>query len=286
MLRNKLVPYSFLLPAMLGLAIFKLYPLISGLKESFYQSLFMTGQKSFVGFDNYTVLFKDPVFWKSINVTLLLNVLINPIQIALSFALALFLNRKVKGIGIFRTIQIVPIAVSVPIACILFNIIMNPEQGVLNSMLIWMSLNPQPFLTSSGQAMWVIILLATWKGVGYWMLFLLAGLQEVPNSLYEASSIDGAGKWRQFRNVTFPMMKRPLVFVTVSTTVANFLLFAPMYILTKGGPQNSTNVLMMEAYNSAFVYSDMGRASAIIIVLLIIILLIISAQFVLLRARH
>ncbi|NOU64567.1 ABC transporter permease subunit [Paenibacillus sp. LMG 31461] len=286
MLKNKLVPYSFLLPALLGLAIFKLYPLAIGFTDSFYQTIFMTGQKSFIGFGNYISLFKDPIFWKSIQVTLWMNLLINPIQIALSFALAIFLNKKVKGIAIFRTIQIVPIAVSIPIACIMFNIIMNPEQGVLNSMLVWMSLDPQPFLTSSGQAMWVIILLATWKGVGYWMLFLLAGLQEVPDSLYEASSIDGASKWTQFRNVTFPMMKRPLVFVTVSTTVANFLLFAPMYILTNGGPQNSTNVLMLEAYNSAFVYSDMGRASAIIIVLLLIILLIISAQFMLLRAKH
>lgn len=286
MLKNKLVPYSFLLPALLGLAIFKLYPLAMGFTDSFYQTIFMTGQKSFIGFGNYISLFKDPIFWKSIQVTLWMNLLINPIQIGLSFALAIFLNKKVKGIDIFRTIQIVPIAVSIPIACIMFNIIMNPEQGVLNSMLVWMSLDPQPFLTSSGQAMWVIILLATWKGVGYWMLFLLAGLQEVPVSLYEASSIDGASKWTQFRNVTFPMMKRPLVFVTVSTTVANFLLFAPMYILTGGGPQNSTNVLMLEAYNSAFVYSDMGRASAIIIVLLIIILLIISAQFMLLRAKH
>lgn len=286
MLRNKLVPYYFLLPAMLGLAIFKLYPIVSGLVQSFYQTVFITGQKSFVGFDNYIALFQDPIFWKSVNVTLWLNVLINPIQIALSLALAIFLNMKIKGIGIFRTIHFVPVTVSIPIACIMFNIIMNPEQGVINSMLVWMSLDPQPFLTSEDQALWVIILLASWKGVAYWMLFLLAGLQEVPDSLYEASSIDGAGRWTQFMNVTLPMMKRPLVFVTVSATVGNFLLFAPMYILTKGGPQNSTNVLMMEAYNSAFVYSDIGRASAIIIILLLIILMIISAQFVLLRAKH
>jgi multiple sugar transport system permease protein len=286
MLRKRLVPYYFLLPSMLGLAIFKVYPLISGLMQSFFQTVFLTGQKKFVWFDNYISLFTDPIFWKSLNVTLWLNLFINPIQIALSFALAIFLNSRLKGIDFFRTVHVVPIAVSMPIACIMFNIIMNPEQGVLNSMLTWMALDPQPFLTSADQAMWVIILMATWKGVGYWMLFLLAGLQEVPSNLYEASSIDGAGRWRQFVDVTFPMMKRPLVFVTVSTTVANFLLFSPMYILTKGGPQNSTNVLMMEAYNSAFVYSDMGRASAIIIVLLMIILLVISAQFLLLRAKH
>lgn len=128
-------------------------------------------------------------------------------------------------------------------------------------------------------------IIATWKGVGYWAVFLLAGLQEVPASLYEAASIDGAGKWDRFKHVTFPLMKRPLTFVTVADTVANFLLFAPMYILTKGGPENSTNVLMEESFNNAFVYSDPGRSSAIVILLLILILIIIGVQFRLLRSK-
>lgn len=163
---------------------------------------------------------------------------------------------------------------------------LNPEQGVINTFLISLGFHPQPFLGSKDQAIWAIIAIATWKGVGYWAIFLLAGLQEVPKSLYEASAIDGAGKWQQFRNVTFPMMKRPLIFVAVSDTVTNFLLMAPMYILTKGGPENSTDVLMMESLNSAFVYSDLGRASAIVMILLLLILLIIAIEFKLLKAEH
>lgn len=286
MIKERAVPYLFLLPAILGILIFKLYPIFDGLIESLYAPTFLAGQKNFVGLGNYASIFTDPVFWNSVKVTLFLNLFINPIQITLAFALALFLNTKLKNIGIFRSIHYLPVAVSMPIALIMWNVMLNPEQGVINSLLVWIGMEPQPFLGSEDQALWVIIGIATWKGVGYWAIFLLAGLQEVPKSLYESSAIDGAGKWRQIKDIVFPMMKRPLIFVTVACTVANFLLFAPMYILTKGGPQGSTNVLMNESFNSAFIYSDMGRATAIVTVLLILILLIIAAQFRLLRADH
>lgn len=279
------MPYLFLFPAIALLVIFKVYPILLGLKNSLYAPGFIAGLDSFVGLSNYAALFSDKVFWNSVYVTVFFNLFINPIQIILAFMLALLLNSKLKGIRSFRSICFIPIAVSLPIACILWNIMMNPEQGVINSILIALGFPQQPFLTSKDQAIWVIILIATWKGVGYWAVFLLAGLQEVPASLYEAASIDGAGKWDRFKHVTFPLMKRPLTFVTVADTVANFLLFAPMYILTKGGPENSTNVLMEESFNNAFVYSDPGRASAIVILLLILILIIIGVQFRLLRSK-
>ncbi|PLS09667.1 carbohydrate ABC transporter permease [Neobacillus cucumis] len=286
MKREKAVPYFFLLPAFIGIIIFKLYPIIDAFIESLSTASFKAGERLFVGMENYWLLFKDPVFWNSFKVTLWLNVFINPIQIACAFILAILLNQKIKGIGLFRAIHFIPIAVSMPIALIMWNVMLNPEQGVINTILVAMGLDAQPFLGSKAQALWIIILIASWKGIGYWAIFLLAGLQEVPKFLYEASSIDGAGKWQQFKNVTLPMMKRPLAFVIVADTVANFLLFAPMYILTKGGPENSTNVLMNESFNSAFVYSDMGRASAIVMILLVLILLIILAEFKLLKAKH
>ena len=285
MIKAKYAPYIFLFPALSLLFIFKLYPIFLGLKNSFFAPNFIVGDQTFVGLGNYLSLFEDNIFWNSVYVTLFFNLFVNPIQIVLAFALALLLNSQLKGINLFRSLNFVPIAVSLPIACILWNIMLNPEQGVVNSMLAAIGLPQQPFLTSKDQAIWVIIAIATWKGVGYWAIFLLAGLQEVPQSLYEASSIDGANKWDQFKHVTFPLMKRPLTFVTVADTVANFLLFAPMYILTKGGPENSTNVLMQESFSSAFVYSDPGRASAIVILLLIIILIIIGIQFRLLRSK-
>jgi multiple sugar transport system permease protein len=259
---------------------------VEGLKESLFAPTFLAGQKKFVGVENYVSLLTDPGFWNSVKVTLLLNVIINPLQVVLALLLALMLNQRINGIGIFRSIHYIPFAVSLPIACILWGLMLNQEQGIINSLLLYLGFDQQPFLGSKDQALWSIIVIASWRGIGYWAIFLLAGLQEVPLSLYEAASIDGAGRWQKFCNVTFPMIKRPLVFVIVADTVANFLLFAPMYILTKGGPEKSTNVLMNESFNSAFVYSDMGRASAIVMILLVMILLIIALQFQLFKAKH
>ncbi|MCS7464209.1 sugar ABC transporter permease [Paenibacillus doosanensis] len=283
---QRITPYLFLFPAMLGLLLFKLYPVFKGLTDSLYAPAFLNASEAFVGLQNYTTLFTDPVFWNSLKITLLFNVFVNPIQVILAFMLALLLNAKLKHIGIFRGIHFVPVAVSVSTACILWNIMLSPEQGVVNSMLVGLGLEQQPFLTSSKQALASIIGISTWKGIGYWAIFFLAGLQEVSVSLYEASSMDGASRWQQFMQVTFPMMKRSITFVAVSVTVSNFLLFSPMYILTQGGPEHSTNVLMLESYNSAFLYSDSGRASAIVIILLLLTLSIVALQFKFLKAKH
>lgn len=279
-------PYLFLLPAFIGLFIFNFYPMFDAFIRSLHTTSFGQVGQIFVGLKNYMTLFKEPVFWNSVKVTLILNIFINVIQISLAFGLALFLNKRFKGVGFFRAIHFIPVAVSVPIAAVLWGEMMHPEHGIINGILSTIGLPEQPFLTSRSQALGSIIVIASWKGVGYWMIFLLAGLQEIPKALYEASAIDGATKWQQFKNVVVPMMARPLAFVTVAVTVANFLLFAPMYILTGGGPRNSTNVLMLESFNSAFLYSDLGRASAIVVILLLIILSIILAQFKFLQPKH
>ncbi|PTQ56892.1 MAG: sugar ABC transporter permease [Candidatus Carbobacillus altaicus] len=285
-LGDKSVPYLFLFPAMLGIFIFKLYPIIEALKESLFAPTFVGAGKKFIGLGNYTTLFLDPQFWNSVKVTLLMNVVINPLQVVLALLLALLLNLRLRGIGIFRSVHYVPIAVSVPIASVIWNVMLNQDQGIINSMLNALGLPQQPFLGSKDQALWSIVGIATWRGVGYWAIFLLAGLQEVPKNLYEAAAIDGANIWQRFRNVTYPLIKRPLIFVIVSDTIINFLMFAPMYLLTRGGPENSTNVLMYESYKSAFVYSDFGRASALVVILLSIVLLVIAAQFRLFKADH
>ncbi|UCZ52846.1 sugar ABC transporter permease [Bacillus shivajii] len=286
MLKNISTPYLFLLPAITGLILFKIYPIFSAFIQSLYTMEFLTAELKFVGIANYLSLYTDPVFWNSLKVTLWFNLLINPLQIVLAFALAILLNYKIRSIAFFRGVNFIPVCVSIPTAAILWDIMMSPEQGVINSILISLNLDPQPFLASESQALGSLIAIASWRGVGYWALFFLAGLQEVPRSLYEAASIDGASRWQKFKNVTYPMMKRPLTFVVVSVTVANMLLFSPMYILTNGGPNQSTNVLMLESYNSAFLYSNMGRASAIVVTILILTIIIITVQFKLLRPKH
>lgn len=280
------VPYLFLLPALAGLLTFRIYPVLNAAWASLFQASFQSPAPVFAGLANYRALLADPVFWQSLRVTLLFNVLVDPLIIAGAFGLAVLLNQRLKGRALFRAIQFVPVAVSVPTACVLWSIMLSPEQGVINSILTGLGLAPQPFLNSADQALPGIVGIVAWKNIGYWAIFMLAGLQEVPKPLYEASSIDGASPWQQFRNVTFPLMKRPLTFVTVSVTVSNFLLFSPMYMLTGGGPRQSTNTLMLESFNSAFQYSDRGRSSAIVMMLLLVTVLVIAAQFRFLRAKH
>jgi ABC-type sugar transport system permease subunit len=177
----------------------------------------------------------------------------------------------------------VPITVSFPIACILWSIILNPEQGLVNSFLAVFGIPNQPFLTDRNQALWCIIGIATWKGIGYWALFLIAGLEEISPSLYESGWIDGASGVKAFLYITLPQMKRPLLFVVVADTVSNFLIFAPQYLITKGGPDKSTDFLMYEIFKNAYQYSNNGIASAMMVSLVVIVLVIIGLESRLLR---
>lgn len=277
--------YLFILPALVTLIVFRFYPIFFSVFKSFYQISFAGGAKEiFVGLQNYASLLGDSVFLNSLKVTLVLNVLINPIQIAISLLLAVLLNSNTLSIRVFRTLIMVPLGISLAIASVIWGFALNPHAGLVNSILGLLGIPPQPFLTSSTQALWCIILIATWKGIAYWMVIFLAGLQEIPEHLYEAALIDGASGWQCFWKITLPLLKRVLLFVTVADTTANFLLFVPIFTLTRGGPQMSTNVLMHEAYSRAFVYSDMNSALAIVTFILVILLAIVGLQFKLMRA--
>jgi len=151
--------------------------------------------------------------------------------------------------------------------------------GPLNAMLTSIGLEPMRFLTSPDQALFAIIMIVSWVGVGYWMTFLLAGLQDIPKSLYEAVEIDGANAFQRFRYVTLPQLRRPLTFVLVANTVANFLVFAPVQILTKGGPQGSTDLIMFQIYDRAFTMGDTPSAYAATVVLVSIVLVVVILQF-------
>jgi ABC-type sugar transport system permease subunit len=281
--RATLTPYLFLLPAVIGLALFKFYPLINGLAASFFTESFRSPARIFVGMRNYAEALANPVFLNSLKVTLLFSLIVNPLQIALAMGLALFLILEIRGKKIFRTIHIIPITVSFPIACILWAIIMNPDQGLMNSILALFGIPNQPFLTDRRQALGSIIGIATWKGVGYWALFLIAGLEEISTSLYESAWIDGANRWVCFWRIMLPQMKRPLSFVVIADTVSNFMIFAPQYLITKGGPDKSTDFLMFEIFKNAYQYSNIGSSMAMLVLLVCLTLLVIAFETYLLR---
>jgi multiple sugar transport system permease protein len=279
--------FVLLLPALICLVIFRIYPIVLAAWGSLCQESFeQAGRTIFVGIQNYADLVGDPLFWKSLWVTVKLNAVINPVQLALALLLAVMVNQRFRGIGFYRLLFFVPIGVSLPIACVIWRLMLDPESGLINSLLGWIGINKQPFLIDGRQALWSVLAIATWKGVSFWMIFLWAGLQAIPLELYEAARLDGAAAARRFLHITLPLLKRTLLFVLVTDTSVNFLLFVPMFLLTRGGPSYSTNVLMYEAYRSGFVYGEMGRALAIVTVLILLVSITVVLQFYFLRQQE
>ena len=274
----RFLPYLLIAPSFVLICVFKLYPIAITLLESFLLDGNLT-------LSAYHGLFTDASFWNSFWITIKMNLVMIPLQVALAFIVALLVNKRLKGIGIFRTIFYLPVTISLPVACIVWNVMMNPNTGVLNSILNVFGIPSQGFFINKSQALWCIVLIATWKGVGYWMMFILAGLKNIDTSLYESAKMDGANWYQTIFRITLPLLKKVLLFVFVANTTANLLLFAPMQIITNGGPQESTNVLMFEAYRAAFKYGDRPRSSAIVMVLLIMIVLISLIQAAVLNDR-
>ncbi len=280
-------PYLFLLPAIALLLMWRYVPIVSGLRESFYSNaLSLTGAKEYVGLDNFTRLFDDPVFWQSLRVTMLFNLIVSPLQTVLALALAVLANQKLRGVGLFRTVLLLPVAISINITSIAWGQALDTNYGLVNGLLEAVGLPAQPFLRSVDQALPTMIGIVSWIGVPFWMLFLLAGLQGIPNEVLEAARIDGANRLQAFWQVTVPLLRRTIAFVLVSDTVINFTLFAPPYLLTRGGPQESTNLMMYEAWQRGFVYGDLGASSAMVLVLLLITVVVVAVEFAALRPRH
>ena len=276
-LSRKVTPYLFVLPAVIVLLLFKVGPIC----VSIVGSLYKTGAKNisrFVGLQNYLDLFKDEIFYTSLKNTVVFNLITTPVEVVFAFILALVFNQKLKGIKIFRTIFYLPVCISMVMATTVWALMMNPYSGLLNTFLGYFGIGRQGFLTDKNQALACIMLIAAWKTTPYWMMFMLAGMQSIPDSIYEAALIDGATGFQKTISITIPMMKNTFGFVIVSNTISNLLLFAPMYVQTNGGPSNSTNVLMLEAYKSAYSYNNMGRSYAIVTILILVSILFLWIQ--------
>jgi multiple sugar transport system permease protein len=240
-------------------------------------SLIAPGATGF-SLENYVYIFTDPEFQNTLRTTLLFAVIVNPLQIAVALGLALLMNNKLPMTGFWRSLILLPVAIPQSVSAVVWGVAYRPD-GLLNSLLAAVGIAPQPFLTEPNPAFLSIILVVSWIGVGYWMTMLITGLQDIPKSLYEAVTIDGANAWQRFRYVTLPQLRRPLTFVLVADTVANFLIFAPVQILTKGGPQGATNLIMNDIYTRAFEQGDRGSAAAATVVLELLVLVIVSVQF-------
>ncbi len=277
------IPLLFLAPALIGLIVFRLAPIGIAIVGGFLQQT-LRGETVFAGLANYLDLATDPVFWNSVRVTLLFNVLINPFQVVVALGLALLVFRPGPGVTFFRAAYFLPMCVSLAIVSVLWNILLDTQLGPVNGLLSALGLERQPFFRSESQALLTMIGIASWKGCGYWMMFLLAGLYAIPDDFHEAARIDGANAWQRFRYVTLPLMRRPILFVLIADTAINFLFFAPVYIITNGGPAGATDLLMFQAYQSAFAYLNHGRSLAISTILLVVIAIFAMVEFRLFRS--
>lgn len=280
--RQGLIALAFLAPALVCLAVLRIVPAISAVVESFYAESLLRGGRVFAGLGNYTDLLSNKDFRQSVGVTLLFTVLVNPIQVAVSFLLAVLFTQRAAGAKLWRTLVILPIATPPAVSAVIWSVIYRPD-GLANGVLERLGLPAQPFLTSPSQVLPSLIVLLSWIGVGYWMLFLIAGIQEIPEEVREAALLDGAGPWRRMISVVLPLVRRPLAFVLVADTVSNLLVFAPVQILTKGGPNGNSNLLMYDVYSRAYAIGDIHVAQAEVVILVALTLAIVAGQFRLLR---
>jgi multiple sugar transport system permease protein len=227
------------------------------------------------------ILAGDPVLMKSIVNTFIFAAVIAPVQGGLGLALALLVNKRTRGVNVFRTVYFVPVVMSMVVVSVLWFIIYDPNNGLLNSALNKLSFGyfqPIDWLGSSSTALPSIMILSVWQGVGFNMMVWLSGLQTIPGELYEAADIDGANRWQSFRNVTWPGLRNTAVFVLITITIAAFGLFTQVDVMTQGGPLDSTSTIMYQAVRSGFRQQDIATGSAISVAFFLMVLVVALIQ--------
>lgn len=268
----------FLAPALTAIGLFFFVPVLAALVLSFTDfDIYALGNVSvarFVGLRNYVQIVNDPLFWKALKNTLYFLLVGGPLSIAVSLGAALLLNAKlVRWKPLFRFVYFAPVVTTLVAVAVVWRFIYHPRFGLLNYVLALFGINPIDWLGDPDWAMPAMILLAVWKNFGYNMIIFIAGLQNIPVQLYEAASIDGAGFWQRFRSVTLPLLAPTTVFITIITMIGYFQFFAEPYVMTQGGPLNSTLSIVLLMYQQGFRWWSMGYAAAIAFVLFLFILL-------------
>ncbi|MBN8547317.1 MAG: sugar ABC transporter permease [Ignavibacteria bacterium] len=274
----KKAAYFFLAPALTAIFVFFFIPVISAFIISFTDfDIYAIGNYSkfrFTAFDNYIKLFDNALFWTALKNTLFFVVISGPLSIAVSLGAAMMLNSKlVKFKGIFRLVYFMPVVTTLVAVSIVWRFIYHPEFGLLNYGLSFLGIGKIDWLGDPNWSMPSIILLSIWKNFGYNMIIFIAGLQNIPEELYEAAEIEGANGWQRFIKITLPMLAPTTVFITIITMIGYFQLFAEPYIMTQGGPLDSTLSIVLYMYQEGFRWWNMGYSSAIAFVLFVIILI-------------
>ncbi|AVT29160.1 ABC transporter permease [Plantactinospora sp. BC1] len=284
--RNTLAGWSFILPNFAGFALLTLVPVVVLFYLAF-TNWNVFGVAEWTGTANFRRMWGDASFWTALRNTVYYTVFHIPLTMAASLGLALLLNRKLRGVRFFRTVAFLPYITSIVAIAVVWNQLFSPEYGPVNAFLGAVGIgHPPGWTTSADWSMPAVIIVGTWRYMGYYMLLFLAGLQTIPTQLYEAAQLDGATPWQRFVNVTIPGLRHTTFFVTVMLTIESFKVFDLILVMTDGGPGQSTLVLSQYIYQKGFEENQFGYASAVSIVLFAICFGITVIQFMVNKRRN
>lgn len=275
--RRKIIGFLMAMPAMLLFGAFAVYPMV----RVFYLSFFdykLIAPSRFVGLDNFRSLLSDSLFHEAVGNTFVYMIGTYVPALVLALGIALVLNRQTRMAGILRTVYFVPVAMAWVVVAVMWRLIYHPL-GLLNQV-IGVQIN---WLTDSTYAQLALILMSIWKELGFYLIIFLAGLQSIDRDIYEAASIDGATAWQRVRDITLPLLKPVTAVATVIAVIRGMQAFTPQYMMTGGGPGSATEVVNLFVYKTAFVYAEMGRASAVAVMLFLALALVTVIQLKLFR---
>ncbi len=281
--------FIFLLPGLALLITFIIIPFLSAFYLSFTNQRLITRLPTkFIGLANYKKMLGDDLFWKGLANIFKFVVIVVPFQTVFALALALLVNKRINFTKFFRTVYFMPTVTTMVVVAVVWTFLYNPE-GLINLFLQKISFGawqPVDFIKNENWAFPAIMFMSIWQGVGFQMLIFLAGLQEIPISLYEAATIDGANNWQKFRRITLPQLRNTTAFVIISTTILAFRLFDQVKVMTDGGPNGATYTVVLHIFNMGFRRQYIGYASALTVVFFLLVLAISIVQRFVLREER
>ncbi|GAA3406106.1 sugar ABC transporter permease [Paenibacillus hodogayensis] len=276
--RYVLKPLLFLLPALVLYAVFFVYPFVYTLFLSFHEWDMISPDRTFVGLDNFRQLLHDETFWTVLKNTVRYVLMTLPVSMAIGLTLALLTESLIRGRAVYRFVFYLPVVSSIAVIALVWSFMYNPHDGLVNENLGMLGIRGPNWLSQSGTSLWAVAIVGIWKSFGAEMLFFISGLKSIDRGLYEAASIDGAGRFQQLVRIKLPLLSPVLLFLVIVGIISSFQSFALIAILTKGGPNNSSNVLVYEVYQEAFQYFNVGKAAAISIVMFLLVAFVTVVQ--------
>jgi len=283
--RSQLLAYLLVLPTAIFVALFTAWPVLRALYESFFlqrMSIARFREPTFVGFGNYIDLFTDPYFLEVIVNTLYYVIGTVPLSIVLGFFFALLVNRKVRGTALSRLAFFHPMVLPMVSAATIWLFFFTPNYGLFNTALKFLGYGgPENWTGNPNLALISVMIVAIWKNAGYYMIFYLAGLQNLPDDVYEAAALDGANGWQQLWKITFPLLRRTTVFITIVAFIDAFRTIDHIFVLTGGGPSRASTVLLFDLWRERFENQDIGTSAAITVIFVLVLLAFTVSNFML-----